>query len=263
MGNLKLLTQPGSPIGRVLQHGDEFTRKDVEDGRLCYVGVNGLGVSAINVREDSFSYTIGSGNNKRFGEISIRIEDFLLSRTGDPNLPGFEPTGGVGADRLDEEDSIFDPSISQEVGSPNFDSVKKTPATRGTDLEWPDWSNWSVSIDEPKKTKSTTKSKKWSATVTVDHDWPFSSSKKKPLKNRKSPKQKQKSKLKKQKSKSEKSSAVISKPATKSSKHDYYYYENVDNPPDYRHYSTESPLAPLSGSFNHFVSFTDPVSQQK
>ena len=37
-GNLKLLSAPGSHRGRVLTHGDEFTRKDVTDGRLCYVG---------------------------------------------------------------------------------------------------------------------------------------------------------------------------------------------------------------------------------
>ena len=236
MGNLKLLTAPGSPVGRVLQHGDEFTRKDVEDGRLCYIGVNGLGISAINVREDSFSYTIGSGQNKRFGEISIRIEDFLLSRTGDPNLPGFEPVDGVGADRRNEEDSIFDPSVSQEVGS-YFDVKKQTPkATRGTDLEWPDWSNWSVSIDKPKKAKTESKKSSWS--ISVDHS--FSNKPKSDTPVTKSP------------------------AAAKSSKHDYYYYDNEDNPPDYRHYSTESPHPPLSGSFGSFnhVSFTDPVSQK-
>ena len=241
MGNLKLLTAPGSPVGRVLRHGDEFTRKDVEDGMLCYVGVNGLGISAINVREDSFSYTIGSGQNKRFGEISIRIEDFLLSRTGDPNLPGFEPVDGVGADRRDEEDSIFDPSVSQEVGS-NFDAKQTPKATRGTDHEWPDWSNWSVSIDKPKKAKTESKkSSKKSWSISVDHS-SYSNKKKSDKKS------------------------VQNKPAeAKITKHDYdYYYENSDNPPeDYRHYSTESPLPPLSGfvgSFNH-VSFTDPVSR--
>ena len=89
-GNLKLLVEPGSKIGKVLQSGDEFTRLDVQEGRLCYIGVNGVGRNAVTVREDSFGYTIGTGPNKRFGQISIRVEDFLLARTGDPSVPGSE-----------------------------------------------------------------------------------------------------------------------------------------------------------------------------
>ena len=259
MGNLKLLSEAGSPFGRVLQHGDEFTRKDVEDGRLCYVGVNGVGVTQINVREDSFSYTIGSGHNKRFGEISIRIEDFLLSRTGDPNLPGFEPAGGVGADtRSVEEDAIFDPDISQEVGSNNYNTVKKTPvSTRGTNINWPDWSNWSVSIDEPKKKKSKTQSKKFS--ISVDYDWPFSSKPKASPKSKPKKPNKKNRKNKNTKPSPKKSKSVVTKPA-KSSEPDYYYFENDLKSPDFRQYSTESPLAPLSGEFQRFTSFVDPVS---
>ena len=89
-GNLKLLVEPGSKVGKVLQSGDEFTRLDVQEGRLCYIGVNGVGRNAVTVREDSFGYTIGTGPNKRFGQISIRVEDFLLARTGDPSVPGSE-----------------------------------------------------------------------------------------------------------------------------------------------------------------------------
>lgn len=42
------------------------------------------------MREDSFSYTLGEGIYKRFGEITIRVEDFMLRRTEDRSVPGSE-----------------------------------------------------------------------------------------------------------------------------------------------------------------------------
>ena len=41
-GNLKLLSSTGSSVGRVLRSGDEFTRQDVQEGRLCYIGTGSI-----------------------------------------------------------------------------------------------------------------------------------------------------------------------------------------------------------------------------
>ena len=69
-------------------------------------GSNGKGKNTITVREDSFSYTLGDGMYKRFGEITIRVEDFMLRRTGDRSVPGSEVPVERGQDFFDPDSQI-------------------------------------------------------------------------------------------------------------------------------------------------------------
>ena len=100
----------------MLDFGDEFTRQDVEDGLLCYEGSNGKGVNTITVREDSFSYTLGEGGFKRFGEITIRVEDFMLRRTEDRSVPGSEvPVEGNESAFEPDPQTTRPPSVSHRT----------------------------------------------------------------------------------------------------------------------------------------------------
>jgi len=130
LGFLKLLDEAGSEIGSVLSFGDSFLRRDVEEGRLCYEGTGGVGVNTFSIREDSFSYSVGEGQFKRFGEVTIRVEDFTLSSTQDRSLPGSE-VESTGDTEFEPDSSSNERGASQSavLGSPIVASFNRRPVS--------------------------------------------------------------------------------------------------------------------------------------
>ena len=270
-------------------------------------GVNGLGRNGVLVREDSFGYTLGSGKNKRFGSISIRIEDFLLARTSDPAAPGSDIPIEAGSQVNGRMEGAFvpDPQVNTHFfpkktiqisqHRPDYDKISSSNQPKlgfyendieiyrknrlnrinseSNNFKFPEKTKLKKTPEKnppkPKKKsknrekklenskneiqknvltiKQTTTSKKITSGDSFYFDYNFEVGPK-DFENYISYSQSHNSR------KSQNSNYENSKPPNQSNG-EKYKYENAKFSPEFREYSTDSPLAPLSGVFNHFEPF--------